>query len=355
MSKMASWYEPNELILLTGAGFTKSYGGYLTSEMWAAILNQREIQNDAVLRLELLNEFNFERYYHRVLSSTGYSEPQKDALTKAIRKAYAAMDDSIAVQSYQRTNLAVKVCELFLSRFAGEGKQRGFFFTLNQDLFVERYYHNDDGQLRPSIPGVIQDPKWFRGTGDHLKIDAGNPVVLPNAAGLEKQTKNFWERGHGQFKYIKLHGSYNWRSHGGSDALVIGEEKEGSIAKEPLLKWYNDLFEKVLSWPKKKILVVIGYSFRDAHINKTIADAIRAKVLQLCIVSPQLPQQFYGELLPLHGSNVDPKPEADCLWTGIRQYWPNVVTDFYDCDERSRFLPLGEAFFEGLRDSLTSF
>ena len=31
-------------VLLTGAGFTKTFGGYLASEMWATILNQPEIQ-----------------------------------------------------------------------------------------------------------------------------------------------------------------------------------------------------------------------------------------------------------------------------------------------------------------------
>jgi hypothetical protein len=30
-------------VLLTGAGFTKTFGGYLASEMWATILNQPEV------------------------------------------------------------------------------------------------------------------------------------------------------------------------------------------------------------------------------------------------------------------------------------------------------------------------
>jgi len=31
-------------ILLTGAGFTKNFGGFIASEMWAKIFNCRELQ-----------------------------------------------------------------------------------------------------------------------------------------------------------------------------------------------------------------------------------------------------------------------------------------------------------------------
>ena len=36
-------------VLLTGAGFTKTFGGYLASEMWATILNQPEVQRSPEL------------------------------------------------------------------------------------------------------------------------------------------------------------------------------------------------------------------------------------------------------------------------------------------------------------------
>ena len=349
-----TWYEPNDILFLTGAGFTKPYGGYLATEIWAAILNQVEIQKDPKLRDDILKDFNYESFYHRVQSSKEYSQTQKNALTEAIRKAYASMDDIIAELDSRARELAHGVCKCILRRFAGEGKKRGFLFTLNQDLFIERFYGNDDHTRAVSIPGIIQDPKWFR-SDDRFKIDSSSSITLPNDAELDKRTKNFWDKGTGQFKYIKLHGSYNWRSYDASNVIVIGEEKEGMIEKEPLLRWYKKVFREVLLWPKKKILVVIGYSFRDSHINQAIADAVQAQLLHLCIVSPQSPQEFHNELLGLQRFNVEPKPHAAHVWSSIRQYWPNTVSEFYDPKQPNLLPPKGNAFFDGLRDSIKTF
>jgi len=39
------------LILLTGAGFTKNFGGFLGSQMWDQIINDPEIQDNDNLRV----------------------------------------------------------------------------------------------------------------------------------------------------------------------------------------------------------------------------------------------------------------------------------------------------------------
>jgi hypothetical protein len=65
------------VVLLTGAGFTKPYGGYLASEMWATILNQPEVQNSPELLTGMRNlEFlNYETFYADV--QTRGTEQQK--------------------------------------------------------------------------------------------------------------------------------------------------------------------------------------------------------------------------------------------------------------------------------------
>jgi hypothetical protein len=70
--------------------------------------------------------------------------------------------------------------------------------------------------------------------------------------------------------YVKLHGSFNWRSSDGHSRMVIGKNKRGQIASEPLLEFYFNTFEKELS-QKYGRLFVIGYSFLDEHINEVIA------------------------------------------------------------------------------------
>jgi SIR2-like domain len=351
MGSQEYWYEPYDIILLTGAGFTKTYGGYLASEMWAAILNQVEVQKDSKLRAEMLNNLDFESFYYKVQSSTDYTDEQRERLTEAIRKAYEGMDTILRGLNSNMSETAYGVCRSFLRIFAAETRQKGFIFTLNQDLFVERFYSNDDHTRSLGIPGLPTDSNWFR--GDHkFAFDKNTSSILPDEARLQKIKNTFWSKGTGQLKYVKLLGSYGWTVAAGSNAMVLGQNKASTIEKEPLLSWYGDLFREVLLWEKRKVLVVIGYSFRDPHINRVIADGIRKGVLQLCIISPQTPESFQNDLCGAHGFNVETKPEADCLWTGICQYWPNKVTDFYDSTISTTLRLQGNALFEGLRELL---
>ena len=48
------------LILLTGAGFTKNFGGFLASEMWSKIFNTPAIQANKKLRDLLEGNDDFE-------------------------------------------------------------------------------------------------------------------------------------------------------------------------------------------------------------------------------------------------------------------------------------------------------
>lgn len=73
--------------------------------------------------------------------------------------------------------------------------------------------------------------------------------------------------------------------------MVIGGNKKEQIDREPLLKWYYKIFADVLSGGDKK-LMVIGYGFRDEHINSTIVNAIKNRGLKLYVLSPEKPDDF---------------------------------------------------------------
>ena len=81
--------------------------------------------------------------------------------------------------------------------------------------------------------------------------------------------------------YIKLHGSFNWKSSDEKRIMVIGHKKESQIANELLLKQYWTTFEEELSKGGVRLLIV-GYSFQDEHINKIISQSN----LELHIVNP---------------------------------------------------------------------
>ena len=78
--------------------------------------------------------------------------------------------------------------------------------------------------------------------------------------------------------------------------LIMGGNKIAAIRRHPLLIWYHDLFEAYLSEPDSR-LMVIGYGFRDPHINRMIMRAAgKNPSMLLFLVDPRgrsiLPKQI---------------------------------------------------------------
>jgi hypothetical protein len=306
-------------VLLTGAGFTKPFGGYLASEMWATIFNQPEVQKSPTLLKGMRDEDNldYETFYDRI-QTTG-TEREKTALSDAIRSAFLEMDDNI--RTHKAFTLSRKCCE-FISRIV-QDQSPNFIFTLNQDMFFERFHSRD---LITVVPGLPDHFKRFA-DADRDQSAFNFRLQLPTVGELGPRKAELYNKGFAQIAYVKLHGSQGWVSHDKSDVLVIGTQKASIIENEPLLTWYLSLFEEVINRPETRLLTV-GYGFGDKHINERIAAAM-GRGLRLYVISPQLPQDFKNQFkAPLHGTFAQ-KPSGDELWEGLVQYWPATLTDFY--------------------------
>ena len=70
-------------VRLTGAGFTKNYGGFLAHEMWSWLLNSPETESRPFLKLRLKRNFNFESVYSEI-----WDDEEKQAMTAALRRVY---------------------------------------------------------------------------------------------------------------------------------------------------------------------------------------------------------------------------------------------------------------------------
>src|SRR5437868_6043329 len=158
---------PAKNVLLTGAGFTKDFGGYLGDEMWAAILSQKEISKYPNLRQLLLSQLNYEQAYHEVLESTSYSSYEKFAFKDAVETAYERMHRKVMDVAAQSFFHKIKpLLRGIVRRFAGKGEERGFIFTLNQDLLMEGFYNNNDQDYAPhhlTTPGTTPPLGGFLG------------------------------------------------------------------------------------------------------------------------------------------------------------------------------------------------
>ena len=353
VSEPQRWYQPANVIILTGAGFTKTFGGYLGRTMWSEIFNQVEIQNDSRLRDHMLSaeSFSFETFYDEVMESETYFPEQKSSVTSAVRRVYKQMDERICYQS----GAGGRSCRFFLARFAHtiSRQERAFFFTLNQDLFNERFYTEFGGDLqtRMTLPGLQQRAEWFKGDVGFEPV-GDQRTMLPDDIKVRKFAEDFWKKGRwSQFVYIKLHGSYGWQSSDGTDVMVIGHGKRGKMEKEPLLRWYLSLFEEVLGGRKGRKLVVIGYGFRDEHINEVIAKAVEHSGLELYAIYPITQEQFRDQVvragMPVQGTNVIPDPDGRKIWRGLRGYEECTAKDMYS-DSSTHLTPRGEAFLERL-------
>jgi len=342
------WYKSTSTVLLTGAGFTKTFGGYLAREMWSAIFNQPQLGDYPNLKKCARWELDFETLYDKVMNSSDYTPQEKNCLTECIGRSYALMHENITKQPPEYLATSANVCHPFISYFAGlKSKNEGtFLFTLNQDLFIERFYSNSDTNKSVGIPGLEgKGPNWFNGNLK-TKLEPEDFVRLPDRAGVEKLESEFWsKRGYHPITYIKLHGSFGWKFHDGRPGLVIGHAKTETLKKEPLLWWQMKLFREVLR-DEARQLVVIGYGFNDQHINDVIADAIRDKKLKLHMISPKSPDDFEQELFPVHGDQM-PKPRGQEFWDALAGYHEGEIHEFYE-SETQALSPKGKALMTAL-------
>jgi hypothetical protein len=331
---LAPYFTPKGTVLFTGAGFSKPFGGYLASEMWSLVLNQPEILDCERLHELLLQDLNYERVYDTVLFSGDFSKLEQDAFTASLQSAYRELDE--AVRSKPQ---AIATLNSFLRRFAGSGSERGFVFTLNQDLLLERFYRGDNLMQTPGFG----HPDWF--TSRFQTADPPPEMALPSRSRVEKTCDGFWSKGqNGDFVYIKLHGSYGWKFADGSNGMAIGYSKSKVIEKEPLLQWYLKLFKDVIERPRQK-LIIIGYGFGDEHINNLLADAVNLKRgLEIHIVSPHEPKEMQNMLTPVNGFGRSPAPRGAEIWSGVYGYHCASVPDLIYGDSTS-LTAKGMSFF----------
>lgn len=329
-----------EPVLLTGAGFTRNFGGFLASQMWDKIFNHEQVQNYPFLVNLLKGNFDFESVYNEVMNGNGYASEVQAALNQAVNSAYAQLDDVTrnywAPSAYfvSQPPVSRQGFNELLDLFGSEGRSKGYIFTLNQDLFVERWHSEERKLLRilgmtPVVDfkgatpwGCLQGGKL---TSDYYFQAPSNPTEA--AEGISHL-----------LYYVKLHGSMNWKSSDGRDLIVVGGNKTAQIHREKLLQWYFDLFQEVLSCPKRRLLV-IGYGFRDLHINEVIAKSIRHHGLKLFVISPERPEDFKNEILK------DGNEDNKTLWDGLTRYWNQDLKDICPAHQSNFAADIRRAIF----------
>jgi hypothetical protein len=258
-------------ILLTGAGFSRNWGGMLAPEVFQYLLGCTGL--DEELRRMLLRDRSFEDVLGALQRATDpESKRRHDQLASALAGMFNEMGQAFMRREFEFRNPPDTHYSLvnFLMRFDA-------IFTLNQDTLLEQKYIPVVGPskwARAHLPGVkyLGNPQFTGSVHDRIAIMEPNPSDFQLSPSVQP--------------YIKLHGSANWNDGAsGGRILIMGGQKAASINQFPLLNWYHQEFRTMLMRPGAR-LMVIGYSFSDAHINDAIMDAIKQSDLKLFLIDP---------------------------------------------------------------------
>lgn len=302
--------------------------------MWSLIIGSHEIRSAPKVR-DLVNQsrdFDFERIYNEVMSGSEYSEEDRQCLAKAVDRAYEHVDEIIrSWRGYAGSPNAL--CGYGFGRFIASfaaprpGNETGLIFTLNQDLLVERRYHD-----LTAILWGLRRAADLRAGGTH-PLEESDYITLPTIPpNLDREHSPYG------IAYVKLHGSWNWRSSDDSRRMVIGRAKRQQIANEPMLDAYLELFQSVLSSGERRLLIA-GYGFGDAHINGAIADGVEKGGLQVFIMSPQDQSEVRERLNSTPGHTI---------WSGLAGYFPYTLRQLFpeNQDGTSAWGHVRKVFFE---------
>lgn len=247
-------------ILLLGAGFSRNWGGWLASEAHEYLIGCEQL--DAGLRQKLWD------YQHKgggfeALLDELQSDP--DERLKKFQDAVLSMFSDMN-QAFESAHFDASIIS-FLTRF-------NVIFTLNQDMLFERCYPQG------SVSSLSIEPKW-----DGWSMPEINKVSDAGDGLWEPRPHPFDEPRSRTQCYFKLHGSSNWKDKDSNNLMVLGGNKESTIARFPVLEWYHARFQYCLSKPDTRLMVV-GYSFADDHINKAIIDSASGNNIRIFIVDP---------------------------------------------------------------------
>ena len=246
-------------ILLTGAGFTANFGGFLAAKVSLEIFNK--INNTSKLQNLLRDNFDFEDVYQKVMNSEEFSMDEKIELTNAIKAVFKDIDRETTENGFKKIN-SQNFSEL-LGYFA-DPDHGGFLFTLNQDTFIEAHRgHFPQTGIEDLVPGKTEtEGSPLNGLHTVTKKQIIDETEVD--AYKSDRDEKFKHLKNKHVYYVKLHGSHNWTLKDSSNNLmVIGHGKSDIIKTNPLLSWYLEIFERRLNMPNTKLLI-IGYGFNEA-------------------------------------------------------------------------------------------
>ncbi|WP_077033410.1 SIR2 family protein [Pelomonas sp. KK5] len=272
-------------LLLLGAGFSRNWGGWLANEAFEYLLGCPEIIGNAQAR-QMLWKHQGQGGFEAALAEVQREYvlhahellPALQALQGAVKSMFRDMNRGFnGLDMLNFSDNGEASVSRFLTRFDA-------IFTLNQDLLLELKYMQPENAFL-----LLQSQRRWAGCelpGMTRAIPTDSRISGSWAESMWYQLPQDQFKLDPQFQPVyKLHGSSNWMHSHGQDLMIIGGAKLAEIDRTPILSWYLTRFEEEISKPGAK-LMVIGYGFRDQHVNDAITRAV-AKGLKVFVIAPE--------------------------------------------------------------------
>ena len=310
-------------ILLLGAGFSKNWGAPITSEFFNALIADAEVRGNRRVH-DLLWSFrrtNFEDALGelRLAFFQNMGAANRDALfllQKAIARVFERINNMLKRQGFELhqdrfTQDRTRTVRHFLVRFDA-------IFTLNQDLLLEiHYFDKNQGMLE-------SNRRWSSAVMPGMQ-----PVGQPSDPTAPWSSRIWTPSGDLNIPqsvqpFFKLHGSSNWKgTDKNADLMILGPGKKGAIGEINLLERYQTIFADALLKSGTR-LTVIGYGFRDEHINQVLKKAVMEHGLKLFVVDPRGAGLAYDER-PLKENQIGYGPTEFETWFQAGLYSASIT------------------------------
>jgi hypothetical protein len=95
-------------------------------------------------------------------------------------------------------------------------------------------------------------------------------------------------------------------------------------------------------------LVIIGYGFRDAHINAVILEGIQKYSLRLFVVSSDPPGGFRWGLSSNRVEESFTATEAQEIWSSLHGYYFGTAKSLHNSERPGDLSPVGKTLFHNL-------
>lgn len=333
--KFREWLMSENLVILTGAGASIStnesgdpldtsdvkYTGKTVGKIWETVkqgLDSTKVEALLLLLEEDKDRPNLEAFISKLETYISANKSNKDQSMKNTVASCNEVRDKII------ETLKIE-CKLELHESAPHPKMlrtvlsarkrsqpRLKVFTLNYDTLFEK--------AAEKINSTIIDGFSFTRTptfnGSNFDLD----VVRREHHRIHHQ-ENYEEK---VFQLYKLHGSLDWENQDG--AIVRRQD----FAKTPLIippsahkfeQSYDMPFFEIMSRfqqtlrKENTVLMIIGYSFNDAHINRVVLEALASNLnFEIVVVSPTITKDSENETIKkLHASISNGQPNITLI------------------------------------------